>query len=456
MSFHTPHEPDAVVRAETADEVRAVVALCAKRRVPLTPRGAGTGIEGGAVPYLGGVVLDVTDLDSIEVRRDDMQAIVGAGVKKLDLAKRLAQHGLVFGPDPASNPSVGGMVSTGGSGLSTLRYGTSKENVLSLDVVTPDGALIRTRQRVRKSSTGYDLTQLYAGAEGTLGVITSLTLRVHPMPTCRAGALASFGSIGEAAAATLGLLRAQLATLVRCECLNADGIRATNKKFGTELVAAPTLFLEFQANEPAAALGDAARAAEVAAASRCLSWSLAENGAALDALWEARRGCYLAAISYRDDQGGQKGGGGGGGGSGRGKDKVYLSDTCVPLSRLADCISETEEDFLRCGMCPIMCCHIADGNFHCCIPYQPDEKEVMQGLEHRMISRAISMGGTVSGEHGVGVGKVRHIAEEHGEEKLKVMRALKTALDPHNLMNPGKLLELPGWHFPHIEANCHA
>jgi D-lactate dehydrogenase (cytochrome) len=267
------------------------------------------------------------------------------------------------------------MASKGGSGLSTVKYGTTKENVVSLTVVTPAGEAVRTRQRVRKSSTGCELTQLYLGSEGTLGVITELTLKLHPILATRCGAFVAFPAIEDAARATVGLLREQLATLVRCECLNADGVAATNKKFGTALDAVPTLFLEFQSNERASGLRDAGVAEAVARKCGCTAWSLAEDGAALETLWAARRGCYLvscptstfptresaiacthtlttlsratqASMAFREpppdadpDE----------------RDKVYISDTCVPLSRLAEAISQTEADFLAHGLCPIMC-----------------------------------------------------------------------------------------------------
>ena len=333
MSFHAPHAADAVVFPRSTAEVAAVVRLCAARRVPVTPRGAGSGLEGAAIPcvrslatstfssslvlthssstcfhsllyllqhtrYLGGVVLDMMRMKDIELLADDLLAVVQPGVKKLELARFLAPHGLLFGPDPASNPSVGGMASTGGSGLSTVKYGTTKENVVSLTVVTPAGEAVRTRQRVRKSSTGYELTQLYLGSEGTLGVITELTLKLHPILATRCGAFVAFPAIKDAARATVGLLREQLATLVRCECLNADGVAATNKKFGTALDAVPTLFLEFQSNERASGLRDAGVAEAVARKCGCTAWSMAEDGAALDTLWAARRGCYLVSCTH--------------------------------------------------------------------------------------------------------------------------------------------------------------
>lgn len=252
----------------------------------------------------------------------------------------------------------------------------------------------------------------------------------------------AFPTIEHAARCTVLLLRAQLGTLVRCECLNADAVLATNKKFETTLDSVPTLFLEFQCNELAQGLHDAETAEHVANQSGCTRWCLAKDGSELDRLWEARRGCYVAAISFREHEDQEK-------------DKVYISDTCVPLSKLAECISETEADFVEHGMVPIMCCHIADGNFHCCVPYRQHEKAKLQTLEHRMISRALRLGGTVSGEHGVGVGKVGHILEEHGKHHIGIMRDIKTALDPQNILNPGKLFEMPGWDFTHMHHDDH-
>eukprot|EP00873_Tetraselmis_striata_P021924 jgi/Tetstr1/442188/TSEL_030338.t1 len=427
-SFHDAAAPLAVVTPETVEEVAACVDACARHGVPVTPRGAGTGVEGGCVPYRGGVVLSTAALQTLRLHKDDMVCTVGAGVKKAALNDFLRPHGLLFGPDPSSNPAVGGMASTGGSGMSTLKYGTTRENVVSMLVVTPQGEVLRTRQVVRKSSTGYDLNNLYIGAEGTLGIICELVVKVWPLPSVRSGGTLEFSSVDQACRCVVQLVRSLPPALLKCEMLNAEGVRATNAVFNTSLAPTPTLFLELVGHAAAdkAALAEQwAQIATLARANGARAASFAEDGDALDGLWDARRGCYIAAGMYRQRKGG---------------DRVLLTDVCVPLTRLAECVSKTEAIFTRGGFPCVMCCHIADGNFHCCVPYQPEEKERCQELEHEVIELALSLGGTVSGEHGVGVGKVAHMCAEHGEVHIRCQQAIKAALDPLNLMNPGKVL----------------
>lgn len=325
------------------------------------------------------------------------------------------------------SPSVGGMASTRGSGLSTLMYGTTAENVVTLKVVTPEGKLVQTRRRVRKSSTGYEMTQLYVGSEGTLGIIVELTLKLWTIPTVRCGAFVRFESLHDAATATIALVHASLPTLCRCELLNSEGVKATNKKFGTNLKPSPTIFLEYRGDSLDICKSEAARGQAVMEANEAKAYTFAGKGSELDKLWEARRGCYLASISYDDRKG----------------NKVFISDTCVPISNVAQMISETEDDFTQKKFPCIICAHIADGNFHCCVPYQPDRQMDVLELENRMIERALRYDGTVSGEHGVGVGKIGHIIAEHGEDHINLQRAVKRALDPRNIMNPGKIFILP-------------
>mmetsp|Transcript_16399 Transcript_16399/g.27567 ORF Transcript_16399/g.27567 Transcript_16399/m.27567 type:complete len:475 (-) Transcript_16399:547-1971(-) len=424
-SFHPTARPELVVFPETAEEVAEILKLCNQRKVPVTTRGAGTGVEGAAIPYSGGLVLNTDNFQKVDVISENMIAVVGVGVKKLQLNKALKKYGLLFGPDPSSNPCLGGMVSTSGSGMSTQKYGTTRENVVSLVVVTPEGEIIKTRRDVRKSSTGYDLTQLYIGSEGTLGVICEVVVKVKPIPRQRSGAIMRFNSVKQAANAVIGILRANLSSLARCELLNADGIKATNEMFQTSLKVVPTLMLEFQGEDPSHLEGDYAIAKETAENHQVIKSDYCETGGDLDDMWEARRGCYPAAIKYRQQN-----------------DKVLLTDVCVPVSHLARCIAQSEADFHAHNMPCIICAHIADGNFHCLIPYQPDELELVHKLEERIIQRALAFGGTVSGEHGVGVGKMKHIIEEHGKEYINLMRRIKKALDPNSIMNPNKIFAL--------------
>lgn len=428
MGVHRGATPDALVLPRDAEETAAVVRVCSKRRVVVVPRGAGTGLEGGCVAYSGGIVLDTRLMKKIEVFPGDGVAKVGAGVLKNELNKALAPHGFCFGPDPSSNPSIGGMASTGGSGLSTLKYGTSKENIRSLVVVTPTGDIIKTRADVRKSSTGYELNALYLGAEGTLGVITELTVKLVPLPKVRCGAVVRFPSVGQAAKTVAEVTALNLGTLLRCELMNDEGIKVTNVVFKTQLPCEPTLFLEFVGNTNQSMLEDWRVFLERAERNGADSHTFAKDGAELDELWDARRGCYLGAMRYRGLEAGTNA-----------KEKVYVGDVCVPASKLSECIASTEREFKKARFPCVICAHIADGNFHCLIPFQERERAALLALEDRVIGNAIALGGSASGEHGVGVGKQKYLILEHGTAHLDVQRRIKRALDPQNIMNPGKI-----------------
>jgi len=429
MGVHDGAMPDAVARPVSAEEARDIVRVCARHRVPVVPRGAGTGLEGGCVAYSRGVVVDTSRMRWISIDAACATATVGAGTLKSELNRALAARGYVFGPDPSSDPSLGGMASTGGSGLSTLKYGTSKENVRSMLVVTPQGELIRTRARVRKSSTGYELNSLYLGAEGTLGLIVELTVKIVPLPKLRCGAVVRFGSVGEAAKTVAEVVAKNLSTLLRCELMNDEGIRVTNVVFKTTLPSVPTLFLEFVGNRKEEMLADWEAFQESASANGCTSHTFAEDGAQLDELWDARRGCYLGAMRYRGLESGTKE-----------KEKVYVGDVCVPASKLSECIAYTEREFVKARFPCVICAHIADGNFHCLIPFQEHERAALLALEDKVIAHAISLGGSASGEHGVGIGKQKYLIQEHGTAHVDVQRRIKRALDPLNIMNPGKII----------------
>ena len=435
-SFHAAQVPGCVCYAANTADVAACVRLCRERRVPLVARGAGTGIEGGAIPPAEGcLVVSLVRLTKVEVNADERLATVGAGVLKLALAKALAPHGLLFGPDPSSNPSLGGMASTGGSGMSTMMWGTTKENVRGLTVVTCEGEVIEAtrRARVRKSSTGYDLTALYMGSEGTLGIITELVVKLRPVPAHRVGAVVAFADIRPAVETVVNLQRAGFETALRCELMNAEGIKVTNAIYSTTLREAPTLFLEFVGDDAEAPWAQCQAAVAMAKERGCAPDPLlARDGAALDHLWEGRRGCYLAASRYRKATGAQ-----------RLPDAILVTDVCVPIPALAECVAATEDDFRGAGVPCVICAHIADGNFHCLVPYQPADRGDAVALEHRLIARALEHGGTVSGEHGVGLGKREHICAEHGPVAIDIMHRIKKALDPDGLLNPGKVL-LPG------------
>ena len=436
MGHQPPALPDLVALPRSTAQVAALLRLCHERRVPVTTRGAGTGLEGGAVAYAGGLVLDTSLLKRMSFDEGDQTCAAGAGVLKNELDAYLKPRGVLFGPDPSSNPSLGGMASTGGSGMSTLKYGTSKENVRSMTVVTPQGRVLRTRRATRKSSTGYELNALYMGAEGTLGVITELVVRTFPRPKKRVGAVVTFADVRSATSAVVeATQRANLETLLRCELLNDEGVACTNAVFQTSLAARPTLFLEFVsargADDPTPRR-DWETFREMAMTKHAaVDYTFAPSSETLDALWDARRGCYLAALKYRGVVDG----------SGR-KEKVYVGDVCVPVSRLTECVSETERAFKQAGFPCVMCAHIADGNFHCLVPFRDEESEKLEKLNDRVIAYALALGGAASGEHGVGVGKMKHMLAEHGPAHIEAQRGIKRALDPRNIMNPGKVVPM--------------
>lgn len=426
-SWHPSQEPYVVVLAHNAKEVAHAVRCCYNFRIPVTARGAGTGLEGAAIPYPGSVVIDMSKYKKFKLIASEQLVRVGAGIRKLELNKLLSRHGLIFGPDPASNPSLGGMASTGGSGMSTLRYGTTRENVVALVVVTAEGKILTTRRSVRKSSTGYDLTQLFLGAEGTLGVICELVLRVHKIQKIRCGAVVGFPDIHSAVSAVVQIRNTDVPSLMRCELLNKQGVIATNMASSTELTEQPTLFLEFYGNNIKQTQSDADHIKEIIHRHNASNYKFAKDGSSLDKLWEARRGCYFAALQYRGVKG----------------DKAYITDVCVPISCIAQCVTETECDFLKANVPCIICAHIIDGNFHCIIPFKTEtEKKKLKKIETRLIDRALALGGTVSGEHGVGIGKKKHILREHGADNIELMRRIKQALDVHSILNPGKLFQL--------------
>lgn len=429
MGAHAGARPDAVCAPRTVEEVAAIVRTCARHRRPVVPRGAGTGLEGGAVAYGGGCVLDTRFLRAIEIDEANMCARVGAGALKSELNAALAKRGFAFGPDPSSNPTLGGMASTGGSGLSTLKYGTTKENVRSMTVVTPDGEIIRTRAEVRKSSTGYELNALYLGAEGTLGVIVELVVKIVPLPKRRCGAIVRFPTVGAAGKTVAEATAANLSTLLRCELMNDEGIKVTNVVFQTSLPCVPTLFLEFVGNRQGEMEEDWESFLRIAKSNGSASHDFASNGEELDELWDARRGCYLGAMRYRGLEAGTNA-----------KESVYVGDVCVPASKLSACIAATELEFKKARFPCVICAHIADGNFHCLIPFQEHERAALLALEDKVIGNAIAMGGSASGEHGVGIGKQKYIIMEHGVAHVDIQRRIKRALDPLNIMNPGKII----------------
>jgi D-lactate dehydrogenase (cytochrome) len=423
-SYHAPAAPDVVVFPETTDEVRAIVEACARHRAPIIPFGAGSSLEGHVAALYGGVALDMTRMNRVvRVSPEDMDVTVEAGITHRQLNTRLRNTGLFFFVDPGADATIGGMAATRASGTTAVRYGTMRENVLGLTVVLADGQVIHTGGRARKSASGYDLTRLFVGSEGTLGVITEITLRLHGLPEAVSAAICAFPDI--AAAVNTVITTIQLGVPVaRIELLDEVQIEAVNRYSRLDYAVAPTLFFEFHGASERD-VSDQALMVEGFAREHGgadFRWTTTPEERAR--LWKARHDAYYAALAL---QPGLKG---------------WTTDVCVPISRLADCIVETKRDNESSFLTGALVGHVGDGNFHLIYLVDPDDPAHVaeaKRLTERMVYRALAMGGTCTGEHGVGYGKLAYLEAEHGGA-LAVMRAIKRALDPHDLMNPGKLI----------------
>ena len=425
VSYHTPHAPDAVVFARSTEEVAEAVRLCAGERVPVIPFGTGTSLEGHVAAVEGGVSIDLSQMNRVlRVSAADLDCTVEAGVTRKQLNTHLRDTGLFFPIDPGADASLGGMAATRASGTNAVRYGTMRENVLSLTVVLPDGKVIRTARRARKSAAGYDLTRVFVGSEGTLGVITEVTLRLYGIPEAIRAAVCAFPTVAAAVATVVATIQAGV-PVARIELLDDLSIDAVNRYAKLAYKVAPTLMFEFHGS----AAGVDEQVATVAAFAE-------ENGGTefhwaatteeRNRLWQARHDGYFAALALRPGASG------------------WATDVCVPISRLAECIEETRVDLAATGLCAPIVGHVGDGNFHLSFvldPAQPNELAEAIRVNERMVARAIAMDGTCTGEHGVGMGKIDHLEAEHGAA-VGVMRTLKRALDPLNIMNPGKIVRL--------------
>ena len=422
-SYHRGGLPDVVVYPRSTADVVAVVDLCRARAAPIVPFGSGTSLEGQVVALEGGVSLDTTRLNRIlRLSVEDLDVTVEAGVTRKQLDARLRPEGVFFPVDPGADATIGGMVATGASGTTTVRYGAMRENVLSLTVVTPDGSVVRTRSRARKSSAGYDLTHLFVGSEGTLGVITEATLRIYATPEAISSAVCSFASLDDAVTCVIRAIQLGI-PVARIELLDDVQMDAVNRRFGFDYPVANTLFLEFHGSSA----GVVEQADEVAGIAKELGageFAWATNEDERRGLWEARHAAYEAALALRPGTHG------------------YVTDVCVPISALADCITETRAEIDAAGLVAPIVGHVGDGNFHVCFLVDPDAPEELvevRALAERIAERAIALGGTCTGEHGVGYGKSRLLPLEHGDEGVGLMRRLKSALDPDGIMNPGKI-----------------
>ena len=424
-SYHAPHSPDAVAFARSAQEVAAIVRLCSNYKTPVIAFGTGTSLEGHVAALAGGVCIDLTQMDRIlRVNAEDLDAVVEAGVTRKQLNEHLRDTGLFFPIDPGADASLGGMAATRASGTNAVRYGTMRENVLSLTVVLADGRVIRTARRARKSAAGYDLTRLFIGSEGTLGIITEVTVRLYGIPEAISAAVCAFPTI-EDAVNTVILTIQNGVPVARIELLDEAQMAATNKYSKLNHKVAPTLFFEFHGT-PAGVAEQAETVKSIAADYGGNDFRWATTPEERSKLWQARHDAYYAALALRP---GSKG---------------WATDVCVPISRLAECISETQRDLADSPIPSALVGHVGDGNFHLVFmidPQRPDEIAEASRLNERMVARALAMEGTSTGEHGVGYGKMDFLVSEHGEA-LSVMRSIKKALDPDNILNPGKIVRV--------------
>lgn len=424
-SYHPCVPPDAVAFARSTEEVSEIVKLCARHRVPIIPFGTGTGMEGSVVALRGGVCIDVSRMNRIlQVSTGDLDATVQAGVTHEQLNEALRDTGLFFSVDPGANASIGGMAATRASGTNSVRYGTMRENVLSLTVVLADGRVIRTARRARKSAAGYDLTRLFVGSEGTLGVITEVTIRLYGVPPAISSAICSFPSVEDAVNVVIKTIQSSV-PVARIELADAVQMDAINRYSKLDLQVAPTLWLEFHGSE-ASVREQAEAARKIASEHGGADFSWVTNPEDRRKLWRARHDVVYADKALREGA------------------QLWATDVCVPISRLAECIIETQKDLAASFLPAPIVGHAGDGNFHVgfvIYPNDPSEMAEAERLNERLVRRALSLDGTCTGEHGIGCGKMDFLIAEHGEA-VNVMRAIKQALDPDNIMNPGKMLRL--------------
>lgn len=422
-SYHTGPQPDAVVFPCNTDEVAAIVRICASTHTPVIAFGAGTSLEGHVIPVRGGVTIDMRRMNEIvAINVEDLDATVQAGVTRLQLNDALRDKGLFFPVDPGADATLGGMAATRASGTNAVRYGTMRDNVLNLTVALADGRVIRTARRARKSAAGYDLTRLFIGSEGTLGIITELTVRLYGVPDAIAAAVCTFSTIDGAVRTVIETLQLGI-PVARIELVDGVQMDAINRYCGLDYPVAPTLFIEFNGTD----LGvreDAEAVQRISGGYGGSDFVWAIKQEERTKLWNARHSAYYAALALRP------------GGKG------LVTDVCVPLSALTECIVETKRDLEDCPVPACLIGHVGDGNFHVAFVIDPDNADEVAAVEaiyHRMVQRALTLGGTCTGEHGIGIGKIDALVDELGDA-VDVMRAIKSALDPSGILNPGKVL----------------
>ena len=420
---HPVAPPDAVCFPRTTEEVSEVVKLCARFRVPIVPFGTGTSLEGHVAALHGGIAIATREMNGIvEVHADDLDATVEAGVTRKQLNSHLRDTGLFFPIDPGADASIGGMTATRASGTNAVRYGTMRENVVALTVVLADGRIVRTASRAKKSSAGYDLTRLFVGSEGTLGVITEVTVRLYGIPEATSAAICSFPDVGAAVRTAIETIQSGV-PIARVELMDAKAMHAANRYAKLDYPETPTLLFEFTGT-PRGVEEQSAAVRDLAEGNGGSNWRVASGADERAKLWQVRHDMHYATLAMRPGA------------------KAMGTDVCVPISRLAECIDETTADIATASIYVNCVGHVGDGNFHLGMLLDMTDKAELDeayGINERVVARALRLGGTCTGEHGVGYGKTKYMAAEHGAA-LDVMRSLKATLDPLGIMNPGKVL----------------
>jgi D-lactate dehydrogenase (cytochrome) len=425
-SPYAPMPPDAVVFAESTDDVVAVVLLAAAHRIPVIPYGVGSSIEGHLLAVHGGISIDLSRMNAVlAVNAEDLTVTAQAGITRKQLNAAIKDTGLFFPIDPGADATIGGMAATRASGTNAVRYGTMRENVMALTVVTAEGKVIRTARRAKKSSAGYDLTRIFVGSEGTLGIITDVTLKLYPQPEAISAATCSFPSVDAAVQTTIATIQLGV-PIARCELLDALTVKAVNQRDKLGLPELPLLLFEFHGS-PASVEEQAKTVQDLAAEHGGQGFQWATKPEDRTRLWEARHNAYFACLQLKPGC------------------RSFTTDVCVPISRLAECINETIADIDASFLPAPILGHVGDGNFHCAIlanADDPREVEEAERLNTRIVERAIAMDGTCTGEHGVGIHKMGFLHEEHGDDALDLMVRLKRAFDPLNILNPGKVVRV--------------
>lgn len=418
--------PDAVIFVESTEEVVSVVQMCNKHLIPLIPFGAGSSLEGHILAIQGGISVDMTGMNKIvSLNAQDLTVTVQPGLTRKQLNEQIRDSGLFFPIDPGADASLGGMSATRASGTNAVRYGTMRENVVSLTVVTALGKIVRTAGRARKSSAGYDLTRIFVGSEGTLGIITEVTVKLYPQPEAISAAVCNFPTMHDAVQCVIQTIQLGV-PVARVELLDRNAVMASNRYSKLTLRETPLLLFEFHGSLTGVK-EQAETVQEIAKDCGGMDFEWAERPEDRNRLWTARHNAYFAGLQLRPGC------------------KASTTDVCVPMSRLAECIDAATQELAAASFPSTIVGHVGDGNFHVLMLVDPDsesEWEESERINHNLVRQAIQANGTCTGEHGIGLHKMQFMAEEHGEDALDLMRALKTAFDPNNILNPGKIISL--------------